>query len=150
MSHTLVFDIGKTHARALVFDAALDCVHRVQRASEVLGGCPYPHLDAGRLWAWMLEAMREAAGRLRIARLNVSAHGATAALVDPALGDDGLVLPILDYECAEPARDRGYEELRPDFGETLSPALPAGLNLGRQLWWQQRRFPGRSRAPGRS
>jgi len=142
MSHTLVFDIGKTNARALVFDAALQCVYRAQRTSEVLDRAPYPHIDVERLWAWMLGSMRDAAARFRIGRLNVSAHGATAALVDPALGADGLVLPVLDYECAEPARDRAYEGLRPPFAETLSPSLPAGLNLGRQLWWQQRRFSG--------
>jgi len=141
MSHTLVFDIGKTNARAIVFDAALNCVYRVQRASEVIDASPYPQLDVSGLWAWMLTAMREAAAHFSIGRLNVSAHGATAALVDPECGEDGLVLPVLDYEFEAPARDVGYESLRPAFAETLSPALPAGLNLGRQLWWQQRHFP---------
>ena len=141
MSHSLVFDIGKTHAKALVFDAGLNCVHRAQRASEVVDGAPYPHLDVNRLWAWMLESMRDAAARFRIGRLNVATHGATAALVDPMLGEDGLVLPVLDYEFDGPARVTGYDALRPAFAETLSPALPAGLNLGRQLWWQQQCFP---------
>ena len=141
MSHVLVLDIGKTHAKALVFDAALNCVHRVQRASAVVHGAPYPHLDVNRLWAWMLEAMRDAAARFRIGGLNIAAHGATAALVDPARGEDGLVLPVLDYEFEGPALVAGYDSLRPPFAETLSPALPAGLNLGRQLWWQQQCFP---------
>ncbi|RZL30605.1 MAG: L-fuculose kinase [Rubrivivax sp.] len=66
-------------------------------------------------------------------------HGATAALVD----DDGLVLPVPDYEhvpgdAADAAR---YESLRPPFAESGSPLLPAGLNLGRQLEWLQARFP---------
>jgi sugar (pentulose or hexulose) kinase len=141
MSHALVFDIGKTHARALVFDAGLRCVSRAQRASGVLLSAPYPHLDTTGLWRWMLQAIRDAAARFRIARINVATHGAAAALVDPGLGGDGLVLPVLDYEHEAPARESGYDALRPPFTLTLSPALPAGLNLGRQLWWLQQCFP---------
>jgi sugar (pentulose or hexulose) kinase len=62
-------------------------------------------------------------------------HGATAALVD----DDGLVLPVLDYEATLPGLD--YAALRPDYAHTYSPLLPAGLNLGRQLAWLQHRHP---------
>ncbi|MBK8991517.1 MAG: hypothetical protein IPM40_07380 [Gammaproteobacteria bacterium] len=93
--------------------------------------------------------MRDAAARFRIGRLNVATHGATAALIDPTLGEDGLVLPVLDYEFDGPAGATGYDSLRPAFAETLSPALPAGLNLGRQLWWQQQCFPGGIRADRR-
>ena len=140
MTHSLVFDIGKTHARALVFDGALNCDYTLQRRNAVIGGDPYPRLDTDGLWAWMLGAIREAATRFPVSHLNVTTHGATAALVDPARDGDGLVLPVLDYECESPAQDRDYDALRPPFSETLSPALPAGLNLGRQLWWLQRRF----------
>ena len=31
--------------------------------------------------------------------------------------------------------------MRPPFSETLSPRLPGGLNLGAQIFWQERRFP---------
>src|SRR5690606_24546838 len=34
-----------------------------------------------------------------------------------------------------------YAAIRPPFGETLSPRLPNGLNLGAQLFWQGQRFP---------
>src|SRR5258705_3698360 len=33
-----------------------------------------------------------------------------------------------------------YAPLPPPFSQTFSPALPVGLNLARQLAWQQRRF----------
>ena len=61
MSHSLVFDIGKTNAKALVFDAGLECVYRAQRANEVIAAGSYPHLDVNRLWEWMLGSMRDAA-----------------------------------------------------------------------------------------
>ena len=34
-----------------------------------------------------------------------------------------------------------YDAVRPPFSETLSPRLPGGLNLGAQIFWQERRFP---------
>ena len=65
-------------------------------------------------------------------------HGATAALVD----DDGLVLPVLDYEYELPAAQNAhYAQVRPPYPATYSPRLPAGLNLGRQLAWQAQAFP---------
>ena len=33
-----------------------------------------------------------------------------------------------------------YEGIRPSFEETFSPSLPAGLNFGKQLFWQQKNF----------
>ncbi|MET0357721.1 MAG: FGGY family carbohydrate kinase, partial [Cellvibrio sp.] len=34
-----------------------------------------------------------------------------------------------------------YQKVRPAFSETLSPELPLGLNLGRQLYWLAETFP---------
>ena len=65
-------------------------------------------------------------------------HGACAALVDR----DGLVLPIMDYEFRGVCDiDADYDAIARDFARTASPKLPAGLNLGRQLFWQQRQYP---------
>ncbi len=63
-------------------------------------------------------------------------HGAAAAL----LAGGALALPVLDYEFEGPAT-LGPHYPRPPFAETLSPSLPAGLNLGRQLCWQRQRHP---------
>ena len=37
--------------------------------------------------------------------------------------------------------EQTYVSLRPPFSESLSPKLPVGLNLGRQIAWQKARFP---------
>jgi L-fuculokinase len=51
------------------------------------------------------------------------------------------VLPVMDYEFAGVEEiEPFYAPLRPPFSQTFSPALPVGLNLARQLAWQQRRF----------
>jgi sugar (pentulose or hexulose) kinase len=99
---------------------------------------PYPHHDIERIWAWMQNGMREFAGLAQVDAIVPVTHGATAALVD----DEGLVLPVLDYEYELPQSQQAYYAVeRPPYSATYSPQLPAGLNLGRQLAWQSREFP---------
>ncbi len=51
---------------------------------------------------------------------------------------------MLDYEHDGPdALAAEYDAVRPPFSETGSPRLPLGLNLGAQIFWQERRFPER-------
>jgi sugar (pentulose or hexulose) kinase len=86
----------------------------------------------------MLDAMKEFSSLAQVGAIVPVTHGATAALVD----DEGLVLPVLDYEYELPASQQAhYAVQRPPYSATYSPQLPAGLNLGRQLAWQAQAFP---------
>lgn len=136
---TVVLDIGKTNAKLTLIDAAGATLAEARTPNTVRRDGPYPHHDTERLWAWLLGQLREMAARAHICAIVPVTHGATAALVDNA----GLVLPVLDYEQVPgDAQDAArYDALRPSFGESGSPRLPAGLNLGRQLDWLQTRFP---------
>ncbi|HRO11172.1 FGGY-family carbohydrate kinase [Amaricoccus sp.] len=136
----LVLDIGKTNAKAVLVDAAtLGEIDVLTAPNRPLPGPPYPHADVEGIWRFLLEAARALQGRHGVGAIAVTAHGATAALVDRA---GGLALPVLDYEFAGPDElAAAYDAARPDFAETGSPRLPAGLTLGAQLFWQFRRFP---------
>jgi sugar (pentulose or hexulose) kinase len=131
----IVLDIGKTNAKLALIDAAGRVLAEQRRPNAVLTDGPYPHHDTDGLWDWMLATCRSFATQAHLSAIVPVTHGATAALVDA----DGLVLPVLDYEAELPGVD--YAALRPSYDETLSPGLPAGLNLGRQLAWLQARFP---------
>jgi sugar (pentulose or hexulose) kinase len=120
--------------RVCVVDAAGEVLEQRDRANRSLPGPPYPHADADGLFDWTCEALRALASRHRIEALVPVTHGATAALV----GAGGLVLPVLDYEHDAPPP---LERSPGAFEETGSPPLPAGLNLARQLAWQQQAFP---------
>jgi sugar (pentulose or hexulose) kinase len=131
---TAVLDIGKSRARVCAASASGEIVDLRERACASLSGPPYPMLDADGLFEWACDALAQITREHPIAALVPVAHGATAAL----LGRDGLELPVLDYEFdgLPPL------ELAPGaFSETGSPPLPAGLNLARQLAWQERAFP---------
>jgi len=131
----IVLDIGKTNAKLALIDADGRVLAERRRPNAIRTDGPYPHHDTDDLWDWLLTGCRAFAPQARVSAIVPVTHGATAALVD----DAGLVLPVLDYEAELPGID--YGALRPAYDETLSPALPAGLNLGRQLAWLQARFP---------
>lgn len=128
--HIAVFDVGKTSSKVVLLDGAdlseID-VRRMKNAA--LSGPPYPHIDVEGQWDFLCAALREFGAKYGVDAIAIATHGATAALVKGG----GLALPVLDYE--HEISPSGYGEIRPDFSHTLSPSLPMGLNLGRQLYW---------------
>jgi sugar (pentulose or hexulose) kinase len=135
---TIVLDIGKTNVKLVLLDTGGAVLAERRSPNTILNDGPYPHHDIERIWHWMLDGMKEFSSLAHVGAIVPVTHGATAALVD----DDGLVLPVLDYEFEPPAEQRTqYLTQRPAYDATYSPLLPAGLNLGRQLAWQAQTFP---------
>ena len=134
-----VLDIGKSNAKLALLDFDSRAVLAIRtRKNSVQPGPPYPHFDVDGIWEWFLEGLTEFAGQAEITAISTTTHGAAIAV----LGENGLALPVLDYEHPGPdelADD--YRLARGDFAEILSPDLPGGLNAGRQLFWMARRFP---------
>lgn len=133
-----IFDIGKTNIKLqLVHDSGALCENYARRNAAV-NSHPYPHADVEGIWNWLLETLAACEYVTEIKAIVVTTHGATAALIN---NHEGLVLPVLDYEYTEINNcDELYQKKRPDYAETLSPDLPAGLNLGRQIFWLQNNF----------
>ncbi|MBU1307290.1 MAG: FGGY-family carbohydrate kinase [Alphaproteobacteria bacterium] len=134
-----VIDIGKTNAKVVLIDA----VSRQQIAAHstpnsVRQDGPYPHADVERLWDFITQSLRTLQEAHGVDGISITTHGATAAL----MADDGLAMPVLDYEFAGPEDTaEAYGRVRPEFAESLSPRLPNGLNLGAQIFWQSRTQP---------
>lgn len=141
-----VLDIGKTHVKLQLVKESGEACDAWSKKNAPVAGAHYPHADITGIWRWLGKTLRDSAQANKINALVVTTHGATAALVDAAskhsTNEDGLVLPVVDYEFTGVADcEDAYRDVRPHFNETLSPALPAGLNLGRQLFWLQQNFP---------
>jgi sugar (pentulose or hexulose) kinase len=134
-----VFDVGKTNAKLSLVDPELGReIWSVRRPNEQVRGAQGRELDVVAIEAWLLESLRGAPERERIAVVVPIAHGAAAVLVDHA----GEVLAAPDYE--DPGFDdvaAEYSALRDSYSVTFSPNLPQGLNLGRQLFCLQSRHP---------
>lgn len=133
-----VLDVGKTNVKIHVIDEGYNSRFCGSRRNVVNAQGLYPHYDIDALWQWIRSTLVEIARDFSIDVIAITTHGATAALVRPDAGESGLVAPIMDYEFDGVASEPEYDVIRPPFSETCSPALSAGLNLGRQLFWQQR------------
>jgi sugar (pentulose or hexulose) kinase len=135
-----VIDIGKTNAKFAVVDLESRSEIAVRKMpNTVLQRGTYPQFDVEVLWTFLTGAIAELNAIHKLDALSITTHGASAALVAE---DGSLVLPVLDYEHAGPdALDADYSKVRPPFSESFTPPLPGGLNLGKQLFWQARRFP---------
>jgi sugar (pentulose or hexulose) kinase len=133
-----VLDIGKTNVKLALFspDGAIQWERSM--ANRVRPGPPYPHADVDAIWTFLIEALREAGAAHAIEAIVTTTHGCAGAFID----ENGLVLPVLDYEFAGVEEiEPSYAPLRPPYALTLSPKLPGGLNLGKQIAWQRSRFP---------
>lgn len=138
MSQTVaVLDIGKTNVKLALFDDGR-LLWEKSAPNRVLPGPPYPHEDVESAWTFFLDALHEAARTHQISAIVPTAHGAAGALI----GESELAAPVMDYEfTGVEVIESDYARLRPPFLESLSPNLPAGLNLGRQLAYQKWRCP---------
>lgn len=137
-----VIDFGKTNLRLLVIDAQGEIHDSDMAPNEPAPAPPYRHLDTEHVWQWLCAALRAMAVRHEIAVIIPTSYGSTAALVTPQDGPGHLTLPVMDYEAEPPsAICDAYARLAPPYDEVYAPTNPAGLTLGRQLFWQQECYP---------
>lgn len=138
--NTLVLDIGKSNAKLVLIDpqgAVRWSAHcRNAAVEDVRHG--FRALGTERLAEWIRRTMPEMPKVPPPGRIAITAHGAAFC----ALGDDGLVLPPIDYEWD------GYGDISAAFDASLAnfshhgtPRLPQGLNAGRQIDFVHRRWP---------
>lgn len=137
-----ILDIGKTHIKLLFVNDGIEQASFSCKNAPIAG--MYPQADVASIWSWLVETFHSYPNTASVTDLVFTTHGATAALINAQIESkaNALTLPVLDYEytgiesCAD-----AYQHVRPEFEDTLSPALPAGLNLGRQLFWLQQKYP---------
>lgn len=134
-----VLDIGKTNIKLCAMDSLTgNTIVIVKHSNTVLNSPPYPHVNIDGIWTWYCAQLKILAEQFCISHLCCTTHGATVV----CLAGETVVFPVYDYEsdlCEK--TDRDYENLRPPYSETLSPALNVGLNAGRQLYWLSQTEP---------
>ncbi len=136
-----VLDVGKTNVKVALFDRAGALVAERAQANAALppdAEWPYPRLDVATIWTFLLASLKDLAATADIEAISIATHGGAGVLVD----DHGPAPPPMDYEFAGFGElDAEYDALRPPFQETLSPRAPRGLNLGRCVYFYERRYP---------
>ena len=126
----VVLDVGKTMAKASLWDEAGVLVRRIVRPNTHCLSGEYPALDAAGIEVWLGEVLKQFAGLGRIGAIIPVAHGAAAAIIRHG----ALAAPPMDYEY-EPSQEHreAYRDQRDAFSHTGSPAMGLALNLGQQL-----------------
>jgi L-fuculokinase len=135
----LVIDIGKTNSKIVVAETATgQPVWSAERNNAVHQGPPYHQLDTQGIEAWLMDTLPAVPDKARIGTVVPVAHGAAIVPIDGA----GEALAAPDYE--DPAIESvaaAYARERDPFAATLSPELPLGLNVGRQLFYLETGHP---------
>lgn len=135
---TAVLDVGKTNVKLVVIGEDGAELYAATRPNVTRPGPPYPHCDVAVLWGWLIDELAGVARHFSIDTIVPVAHGACSVLV----GVDDLAMPVLDYEHDGPdAIHDAYAAAVDPFSETLTPLLPLGLNVGKQVYWQRHAFP---------
>jgi sugar (pentulose or hexulose) kinase len=139
-TRTLVLDIGKSNAKLVLIDQRGDVLGSLRTPNRSVPDAAhgFTALGTDRLAAWLRRGVPELLRGRAPQRIAITTHGAAFC----ALGDEGLVLPPIDYEWD------GYGELSAAFDASLAdfahhgtPRLPQGLNGGRQIDFVERRWP---------
>ena len=132
-----VLDIGKSRSKLSLWSEKGTLIHAADRLNRSVARDGLAQLDVSGIRDWLVAALATAAALAEIRAIIPVAHGAAAVLLD---GEAPVC--ALDYEASVPADvNAAYDAERDPFHATLSPRLPAGLNLGVQLFWLERLFP---------
>ncbi|MEN8202307.1 MAG: FGGY family carbohydrate kinase [Bacteroidota bacterium] len=141
----LIFDIGKTNKKILLFDRGLRIQHEEEVVfEEIRDDDGFACDDIERLESWILEGCRKflADERFDVCGINFTTYGATLMYID---GEGKRLTPVYNY--LKPLPEGIAEELYEAFGgkaefcrNTASPSLGM-LNSGLQARWLQKKKP---------
>jgi sugar (pentulose or hexulose) kinase len=152
--NTLIFDIGKTNKKALVFDKDFTVIDEQQTVFDEIGDIDGdPTDDVVKIEAWMKKILR-GYKKLEISKINFATYGATIAHLD-AKGK--LLATPFNYlkkiaPLTLPSSSRLGGTVKQAFlsenegvsafcTATASPDLDCLLNSGFQLYWLKKERP---------
>tara|TARA_Y100000389_G_scaffold68820_1_gene65349 strand:+ start:3547 stop:4923 length:1377 start_codon:yes stop_codon:yes gene_type:complete len=128
---SVVFDIGKSNAKILIFDKNLK-IKKIIKSK-------YPKTkvnknlfikDINFLILWFKKNLYLLSKNYKIDKIVTSAHGAAFGLVDR---NDKPIFGVMDYESNFDSVLKEFIKIKPSFKESLSPVSEKGLNLGKQI-----------------
>jgi sugar (pentulose or hexulose) kinase len=143
MNNTLIFDIGKTNKKALVFDKDFQVIDEQQTVFEEIGDIDgEPTDDVSKIESWMFKILR-GYEKLNISKINFATYGATLALLDAKgklLTTPFNYLKKIDPNIKQEFLDKNGGSLA-FCTATAGPNLDSLLNSGFQLYWLKKTRP---------
>jgi sugar (pentulose or hexulose) kinase len=147
MNNTLIFDIGKTNKKALVFDKDFQVIDEQQTVFEEIGDIDgEPTDDVLRIESWMRQILRgyeistktgSGRNKLNISKINFATYGATLAHLD--VKGKLLATPFNYLKKIDPTIKQDFLDQNGGSSAfctaTAGPDLDSLLNSGFQLYW---------------
>jgi len=134
---TLVFDIGKTNKKALIFDGDLHVVHSVSKVfAETTDDDGDACEDIDAVCAWIDGLLEDIVPRFSVSRINFTTYGATLVYLDEKGQRVGCVYNYLKHIDTSFLRKLYGEFGGPQHFHAVTGSPPLGaLNSGFQLAW---------------
>jgi len=142
---TLIFDIGKTTKKALIFDSSFHVLEeKTETFKEIADEDGFPSDDLPAVSSWVKDVFRQYTNdkRYSITQANISGYGASLVHLD----DSGKIIePFYNYlkpfpSTCEKAFFSSYDKSKNILAVTASPFLGL-LNSGLQLFWLKKERP---------
>lgn len=138
----MVFDIGKTNKKMIMFD---DGLKPLFESKTYIGEVTRSGIlcdDAENIVAWMKSCFRDFSSKYNVKALSVTTHGATVTY----LSGGKRSFPVVSYNqnIDESIRRMFYEEFGDPFylySVTGTPPWSRLLNVGIQIYWFKRSYP---------
>lgn len=141
---TLVFDIGKTTKKALLFDEQFHVLEEITESfSQTTDRDGFPCEDLEQVSAWLTEILQRfsASAQFEITHINFSAYGASLVAIDE---NKKSIPPFYNYlkPCPQDIKEKFFKKYGTDrlLQETASPWL-GFLNSGIQAYWLKHQHP---------
>lgn len=139
----LVFDVGKTNKKLLVFDENLKIVDSIYRRFDSYEKEGVFFYDMDEIKSWLFDGIRDLGSRYPVKAISVTTHGATWVPLD---GNGEDVMPVIDY--VTPVPDSFHDEFYGAMGDrkelqrtTATPDVGALINPGKGLYFMKKNFP---------
>lgn len=139
----LVFDVGKTNKKILIFNDDLKVVDSLYKNFDSYEDKGVLFYDSAKIRDWLFKGIKSFTEKYDIEAVSITTHGATWAAVDEK-GED--VIPIIDYTT--PVPDSFHEEFYREMGdpkelqrETATPNFGALINPGKGIYFAVKKFP---------
>jgi sugar (pentulose or hexulose) kinase len=134
----LIFDIGKTNKKVLLFNENLDVIStKSVELPETIDEDGFPAEDIQLLTSFILNAFREvlADKRYKVRGVNFSAYGASLVYLDTK---GKILTPLYNYlkPCPQQLLDNFYEQYggQENFSRSAASPVLGSLNSGMQLY----------------
>lgn len=145
MKSIIIFDIGKTNKKAILYDYSYNELWQTSRIfPEIYDEDNYPCEDLQSILVWMKELLYQLIkeNKFEITHLNFSSYGASFVHIDKA---GNILTPLYNYTKPLP-EEISYSFYQKQGGEermaveTSSPTLEF-LNSGLQIYYIKKRYP---------